>query len=124
MPAEPLPEAVYRNTDIITPNESEVQFLTGIYPETIRDAAKAGRVLLERGVRAAIVKLGERGCLCVTADDEHYVPAVRVEAKDVTGAGDAFAGGSMVALAEGKPLLEPSDLPPAWRLCRSPRWAL
>jgi len=105
-PAVPLPEAVYQSTDIITPNESEVQLLTGIYPETLRGAAKAGRVLLDRGVKTAVVKLGERGCLCVTADDEHYVPAVRVETKDVTGAGDAFAGGLMVALAEGKPLLE------------------
>ena len=105
-PAVPLPETVYQNTDIITPNESEVQLLTGIYPETLRDAAKAGRLLMDRGVKTAIVKLGERGCLCVTADDEHYVPAVRVETKDVTGAGDAFAGGLMVALAEGKPLLK------------------
>ena len=26
---------MYQNTDIITPNESEVQMLTGIYPETL-----------------------------------------------------------------------------------------
>ena len=104
-PAATLPDEVYQNTDIITPNESEVQILTGIYPETLRSAAKAARVLIGRGVGTAIVKLGERGCLCVTAEDEHYVPAVHVETKDVTGAGDAFAGGLMVAIAEDKPIL-------------------
>lgn len=104
-PAVTLSDEVYQNTDIITPNESEVETLTGIYPETLRLASKAAHVLIDRGVRTAIVKLGHRGCLCVTAGQEHFIPAVRVETKDVTGAGDAFAGGLMVALAEEKPLL-------------------
>ena len=101
-PATPLPDEVYQNTDIITPNESETQTLTGILPETLRSASQAGRTLLARGVRIAIIKLGERDCLCVTPQGEHYVPAVHVHAVDVTGAGDAFAGGLMVAMAEGK----------------------
>jgi ribokinase len=104
-PAVPLPDEVYQNTDIITPNETEVEILTGICPETIRSAAKAGRMLLSRGVRTVIVKLGNRGCLCVTAEGERYIPAVRVETLDVTGAGDAFAGGLTTALAEGKSLI-------------------
>ena len=105
-PAVPLSDEIYQNTDIITPNETEVEILTGIRPETMRSAAKAGRLLLSRGIRTAIVKLGERGSLCVTANDERYVPAVRVEMMDATGAGDAFAGGLMTALAEGKPLMD------------------
>jgi ribokinase len=105
-PAVPLPDEVYHNTDIITPNETEAEILTGIRPETMRRAAEAGRTLLARGVRTAIIKLGERGCLCVTPQDEQYFPAVRVETVDVTGAGDAFAGGLMTALAEGKALAE------------------
>jgi ribokinase len=103
-PAVPLPDEVYQNIDIITPNESEVRILTGIVPDSLRSATEAGRALLARGARIAVVKLGERGCLCVTADGEHYVPAVRVQATDVTGAGDAFAGGLLVALSEGKPI--------------------
>jgi ribokinase len=102
----PLPEEVYQNTDIITPNETEAEILTGVRPETMRRAAESGRILLSRGVRTAIVKLGERGCLCITPEDEQYFPAVRVETLDVTGAGDAFAGGLMTALAEGKSLVQ------------------
>jgi len=101
-PARPLPEEVYQNTDILCPNESETQILTGIQVDTLENAAKAGRVLLARGVRSAIIKLGGRGCLYVTADDQRHFPAPRVNVVDVTGAGDAFAGGLMVALAEGQ----------------------
>jgi ribokinase len=101
-PAQPLPDEVYQNTDLIAPNESEAQSLTGIEVSSLENAGRAARVLLSRGVRAAIMKLGGRGCLYVTADDERHIPAPRVDVVDVTGAGDAFAGGLMVALAEGQ----------------------
>ncbi len=105
-PACPLSEEVYRNTDIIAPNESEAEILTGISVDTYADAAKAGRVFLSRGVRTAIVKLGGRGSMYVTENEERHFPAVKVEAVDATGAGDAFAGGLLVALAEEKPIDE------------------
>ena len=101
-PARPLPEEVCENTDIIAPNESETQLLTGVEVNTLDKASAAGRELLKRGVRSAIIKLGARGCLYVTKDEERHFPAPAVETVDVTGAGDAFAGGLMVALAEGK----------------------
>ena len=101
-PARPLPEEMYSNADIIAPNESETQILTGICVDTLGDAAKAGRELLKRGARSAIVKLGGRGCLYVTSHEEQYFPAPKVEVADVTGAGDAFAGSLLVALAEGR----------------------
>jgi ribokinase len=103
-PARPLPAEVYENTDILVPNETETQALTGIRVDTLQKAAEAGRVLVARGVRHAIVKLGARGCYCVGRDAERHVPAPKVEAVDGTGAGDAFAGGLMVALAEGADL--------------------
>ncbi|NLF09990.1 MAG: ribokinase [Pirellulaceae bacterium] len=103
-PARPLPPEVYSNTDIIAPNESETELLTGIKVDTLPNAARAGRALLERGVGAAIIKLGGRGAMYVANCEERYFPAAKVEAVDVTGAGDAFAGGLLVALAEGKPI--------------------
>jgi ribokinase len=105
-PAISLPDDVYQNTDIITPNETEAEVLTDIRPESFQDAVRAGRVLRSRGVRTAIVKLGARGCVCVTAEAERHFPAVAVRALDVTGAGDAFAGGLMTSLAEGRGLDE------------------
>jgi ribokinase len=103
-PACPLPDEVYRNTDIIAPNESETETLTGIRVRSLEDAEAAGRELLSRGVQAAIVKLGARGCLYVTDGQATHCPAPSVESVDVTGAGDAFAGGLLVALADGEPI--------------------
>ena len=103
-PACPLRDEVYQNTDIILPNESETEILTGLTVDTFGKAARAGRVFLERGARTAIIKLGSRGCLYVNAEEERHYPAPAVHSLDATGAGDAFAGGLMVGLAEGKEL--------------------
>lgn len=103
-PACPLPDEMYRNTDIIAPNESETEVLTGIAVNTLDDAARAGRVLLSRGVRTAIVKLGARGSMYVTENEQRHFPPAKVESVDATGAGDAFAGGLLTALAEGQPI--------------------
>lgn len=64
-----------------------------------------GRRLLERGCGAALLTLGERGCLCVTPSGSEHVPGFAVSpVVDTTGAGDAFNAGLAVALAEGRPL--------------------
>lgn len=109
-PACPLPDEVYRNTDIIAPNQSETEALTGNAVATLDDAVRAGHALLARGVGTAIVKLGERGAMLVAKSQTCHFPAVPVEAVDTTGAGDAFAGGLLVGLAEGKPLAEAMEL--------------
>ncbi|MBN2132489.1 MAG: ribokinase [Sedimentisphaerales bacterium] len=105
-PARPLPAEAYENTDLILPNETEVEILTGIRVDTMERAIQAGNVLCERGVRTAIVKLGSRGSVLVDRHGARHYPAPQVESVDATGAGDAFAGGLMVAISEGKPLDE------------------
>src|SRR5438034_7524788 len=47
-----------RLVDVLTPNESEAQALTGL-----TDAGAAARALVEQGVRAVVVTLAERGAL-------------------------------------------------------------
>ncbi|HYR92644.1 MAG TPA: PfkB family carbohydrate kinase [Methylomirabilota bacterium] len=54
-----------------------------------------------------IVTLADRGSLVMTGDGEKLVPAFRADrVVDATGAGDAFAAGLAIALAERRPLLE------------------
>ena len=54
-----------------------------------------------------IVTLAERGSLVLTDGTERIVPAFRADrVVDPTGAGDAFAAGLAIALAEGRPLME------------------
>ncbi|HUQ41548.1 MAG TPA: PfkB family carbohydrate kinase [Candidatus Limnocylindrales bacterium] len=54
-----------------------------------------------------IVTFAERGSLVIVGAEETMVPAFKADAViDQTGAGDAFAAGLALALAEGRPLLD------------------
>lgn len=100
-PAQPLSDSVLRLVDVITPNETEAQMLTG-FPEP----AEAARLLVERGVGAVIVTLGDRGAYLLDGRGPRHVPAFPVQAVDSTAAGDAFNGALSCGLAEGWTLEE------------------
>jgi ribokinase len=101
-PAASLPGRVYTLCDYITPNETEAEELTGIKVSSIDDARRAADNLLEKGVGAVIVTLGEKGALLHTADRSDHVGAVNAgPVVETTGAGDAFNGGLAAALAKG-----------------------
>ncbi|MEH2208245.1 MAG: ribokinase [Nostoc sp.] len=95
-----LPDELYPLVDIITPNEVEAAQLVGFPVNGEEQAAKAAAVLLERGVKCAIVKLGAKGVFCATAEEKFFVPAFSVHAVDTVAAGDAFNGGLAAALFE------------------------
>ncbi len=96
-PAQPLPDALYRAVDVLTPNETEAALLTG---ESTPDAA--ANALLQRGPRIVLVTLGEAGVLEAEAGHPlRRLPAFPVAAVDTTAAGDAFCGALAVALARG-----------------------
>ncbi|MEH2225915.1 ribokinase [Nostoc sp.] len=96
-----LPNELYPLVDIITPNEVEAAQLVGFPVDGEEQAAKAAAVLLQRGVKCAIVKLGAKGVFCATAEEKFFVPAFSVNAVDTVAAGDAFNGGLAAALFEG-----------------------
>ena len=76
------------------------------YEVTPLNALAAARELCDRGARAAIVKLGERGVFYFSEAGEGTQASFEVEAVDTVAAGDAFNGGLAVALAEGRSLAE------------------
>jgi ribokinase len=101
-----IPDELYQLVDIITPNEVEASQIVG-FPVTDGDsAAQAAKVLLEKGVKCAIVKLGSQGVYCATKTESFFIPAFAIQAVDTTAAGDAFNGGLAAALAEGLSLRE------------------
>ncbi len=103
-PAAPLPEDMIALCDWITPNETEAEALTGIAVTDIASAERAGRALLARGARAAIVTLGGDGALMLAEGRALHVPAMNAGAVvETTGAGDAFNGAFAAALAAGQP---------------------
>jgi len=104
-----LSDDLLAKIDVITPNETEAATLTGLdvdHVQTVDGAKQAARALLERGVGAAIVTLGDKGAVLVSKDVETVIDPVVVDAIDTTGAGDAFNGGLVTALAEGQELAE------------------
>ena len=101
-----LPIDLYPLIDIITPNEVEASQLVGFPVNNPETAILAAKELQQRGVKNAIVKLGDRGVVAVTADETLFLPAFAVDAIDTVAAGDAFNGGLAAALDAGLSLSE------------------
>ena len=106
-PAAEVPSEMLALCDFVTPNESETEGITGIAVRSLDDAARAARALLDMGVGAAVITLGENGVFYMDATQSAHVPAFDAgPVVETTGAGDAFNGGFAVALAEGRSPLE------------------
>ncbi len=101
-PAMALPRELYSYIDVLVHNRIEAEMLISVRINSIEDAVKAGRQLIERGVENVVITMGSKGTLIVSivSKNFHYhVPAFRVNVIDTTGAGDVcFCSCSIVAL--------------------------
>lgn len=92
-PAMELPEDFYGDVDVIIPNETETQKLTGIDPVDWDSRLAAMNEFHRRGVKYVVLTLGGEGC---TISDGGrlvaHIPARKVSVVDTTGAGDTFVG--------------------------------
>lgn len=105
-PVQPISDALLNMIDIITPNEVEAEILTGIKIQNIDDAFEAAKYFMDKGVKEVVITLGKAGVLAVTADKKEHFKNYDVKVVDTTGAGDAFNGGFVTALSEGKDIFE------------------
>ena len=110
-----LPADLVTNTDILLVNEHETAQLLMIAEPEDGDWASAdwnaiaGR-LHRFGYGKAVVTLGERGSMVIDGDRVAPVPAIRVDAVDATGCGDAFMGTILAGLAAGLSLEDSASL--------------
>lgn len=106
-PAQPLAQLPTQRLWLMTPNEHELQSLTGISTVDTAGIRKACRVLIEKsGTRAVLCKAGSRGAFLDDGNRFQHFSGYEVRAVDSTAAGDAFNGALAVALSEGKSLQE------------------
>lgn len=105
-PAADLPDGLLRSCDLVTPNESEAEALTGLPVTRPQEALRAAERLVGMGAGAALVTLGARGVALHDGHDTRHFSAPRPPGPviDTTGAGDAFTGALAAALAEAMAL--------------------
>jgi ribokinase len=105
-PAADLPGELLRLVDLLVPNLTEVERLIRHPVSSHLEIRDAARILCGQGVKMVAVTMGPAGVMVVDANRTLHVPAMKVQAIDTTGAGDAFAAAFAVFLAEGIPLEE------------------
>ncbi|WP_422528421.1 ribokinase [Serratia fonticola] len=101
-PACELPDELLAMVDMITPNETEAQRLTGITVNNDVDAERAASILHDKGIGCVIITLGSRGVWLSENGKGKLVPGFKVKAVDTIAAGDTFNGALVTALLEGK----------------------
>ncbi|MCO5609515.1 hypothetical protein L7F22_063743 [Adiantum nelumboides] len=89
-------------SDVLLLTADEAKALTGLEDPTL-----AAKDLLAKGQRTkwVIVKLGESGCLMVTANSVYTVPAFKVDIKDTVGCGDSFAAAIALGYTRKLPIV-------------------
>lgn len=102
-PARSLPDELLREVDVITPNETEAEMLTGIAVQNEADAQRAADKLHSYGIGTVLITLGAKGVWLSEQGKGELLPGFRVQAVDTTAAGDTFNGAWVTAELDGLP---------------------
>jgi pseudouridine kinase len=91
---------------LITPNDAEAGILCDRIIENgrRRQALEAAKQLVSQGVGVTIITLAGYGVCYATSETSGYLPAIRTEVIDPTGAGDAMTATILFALLNDIPM--------------------
>ncbi|KKI90167.1 ribokinase [Bacillus sp. SA1-12] len=105
-PIQRLDSNLLKHVTYLTPNETELEILTGIKVISNEDAEAGARLLIGKGVKNVVVTLADKGSLLVNQSGTKYIPGFPVNPVDSVAAGDAFNGALAVGSMNGKSLIE------------------
>lgn len=97
-----FPTSLYPFIDYLTPNETELELLSGMDASSVEQIALAAVSLLSKGAGKVVVTCGKQGAMLVDDAGWEMYPVIDVPVADTTAAGDSFNAGFAVALTEGK----------------------
>ncbi|MEJ6079252.1 ribokinase [Vibrio sp. 1-Bac 57] len=105
-PAQHLSDKLLKLIDIITPNETEAEILTGIKVFDAQSAQLAADALHKKQIKTVLITLGSQGVWLSKEGEGSQIMGYKVDAVDTTAAGDTFNGAFLTALLEDKSLNE------------------
>lgn len=108
-PPEGIPDELMALVDMLTPNEIEMKFLTGIDIVDMDSFTKASGILHDKGVKQVICTVGSKGAYYSNMGKVYFQKAYEVKAVDTTCAGDSFNGAIIAKLQEGEDILQALD---------------
>lgn len=91
-PAKALPNELLSLIDIIVPNETEAELLSGIKVTNEQSMKDNANYFLSIGIKTVLITLGKQGTYSATKNQSQHIEAYKVNAIDTTAAGDTFIG--------------------------------
>lgn len=93
--------------EILSPNETECEILTGIKPDSVQNCLKASiRLASVTEAKYVVLKLGSRGCFVYDGKYYNIIPSHKVPVADTTAAGDVFTAALSYAYLQKGEILE------------------
>lgn len=108
-PAKKLSPSLLTQIDMITPNETETEILTGVKVYDEKTACQAAQYFHKFGIQQVLITLGPKGVYVSdrnTSSQGKIIQGFRVKAVDTTAAGDTFNAGVVTGLLENNTLEE------------------
>ena len=105
-PAIELPEGCLSKVDILVVNEVEAEFYCHEKIDSVEKAKTEIKKMAEKYNNNVIFTLGKDGAEAYENGTIEFIPAMKVDAIETTGAGDSYIGAVSHSIIEGKSLIE------------------
>ena len=105
-PAIELPEECLSMVDILVVNEVEAEFYCHEKIDSVEKAKTEIKKMAEKYNNNVIFTLGKDGAVAYENGTIEFIPAMKVDAIETTGAGDSYIGAVSHSIIEGKSLIE------------------